>query len=283
MDTPPFDENIRNGLAQLGAKQRELEAYAYQLEQQRMQLEQERAQFAMQQQVPQMPMVNPYAAMQQMPLMQPTAVQPMPAEPQPAAPQQPPPQVEPSDGALSSSTTTEMPKSDAQFLAAAIDQQATQFNAALEQVVTTMNEFGQRLTLLEGGKPSSPTFDEVFDHPEPTTPAAAEPVIEPTPPAKVTDGEDRVERLAQRVEVLADRVERLADVVERLAVNQEKTNLLLEEVVGLLRKQAEPDDDDEAVVLEMPTQVRVGTGVVVKPPAATKTKKKKHKRKKKKR
>jgi len=287
VDTPEINEHINNGLAQIGAKQRELEAYAYQLQQQQLQLDQERAQFAaMQQQMPQQyTMVNPYfGGFQQQPVMQQQVPASSSMTPEPQQAVAPQPQQAPlQQGPVTSSPT---PKSDAQFLAAAMDKQTAQFNAAMETMMTTMNDFGRRLQVLEGGSVPSPSFEEVFE-PTPETVEVPAPVVIDV--AEESNEGDRIDQLSKRVDVLAERVERLADVVEDLVVQQRKTNSLLEEVVGLLRQQVRddvhPDDEAEpAVVLEMPTAAPSVAGDVVTETTPTpKLKKGKSKRKKRKR
>jgi len=286
VDAPEINEHINNGLAQIGAKQRELEAYAYQLQQQQLQLDQERAQFAaMQQQMPQQyAMVNPYfGGFQQQPVMQPQvpASSSMTPEPQQAVapqPQQAPLQQGPV-------TSSPMPKSDAQFLAAAMDQQTAQLNAAMETMMTTMNDFGRRLQVLEGDT-RSPSFEEVFEPTQETVEVPAPIVIDVA--EEGTDG-DRIDRLSKRVDVLAERVERLADIVEDLVVQQCKTNTLLEEVAGLLRQQVHDDVHPKdapgpGVILEMPTAApSVASDVVTETTPTPKLKKGKSKRKKRKR
>jgi|GEM_PF-561230 len=290
MDEQNVNQHIEAGLALFANKQRELQALAAHVEQEKAQL------LAMQQAPMPFPMVNPYLAMggqQQMPFSQQAVPpqQPLPEQSAPAEMQQPVTPQPPHTAAPSPMTTssTSSLEADVRMLARGLDQQAANFNAALERVMSTLNDFSRRLVLLEGGQSSSPTFEEVFDTAPTATiaaeaaPAAVEevaPAPEPPVPAHIVDNDV----LAKRVDLLSINVQRLTKLVDMVLEQQLRTNEHLQELLDFLsaqfgysaREKAEP-----AVVLETPYVASTAADVVDVNPADTAPKKSnKHKKNK---
>jgi len=282
MDEHNVNEQIQAGLALFANKQRELEALAAHIEQEKLQL------VAQQQQTPMsFPMVNPYLAMgaqQQLPFAQPApALQQQPMEQVALA--EPNPQPAPQPPQATPSTSMESLVSDVRMLARGLDEHATKFNAALENVMTTMNDISRRLVLLEGGQTSSPTFDEVIEA-TPQMPAKPEPEPVVDEPSVAVD--DDLE-LAQRVDLLSLNVQQLTKIVDMVLDQQLKTNEYQRELLDFLSAQFGHSPNAEsktepAGALETPYVASTTAAVVDdRSDDAVAKKSKKHKRKKKKR
>ena len=292
MDEHNVNEQIQAGLALFANKQRELEALAAHVEQEKAQV------LALKQQTPMSyPMVNPYLAMsqQQLPYASPAIAQQQvtpemeaPVESQPPAVA--PPMSHPQHPAPSSSSTSSL-EADVHMLARGLDQHAENFNAALESVMSTLNDITRRLVLLEGGQSSPPTFDEVFE----ATSSTQSPVIEPAPQVVVCEpaptpppGVDTV-ALAERVDLLSIHVHKLTKLVDSVLEQQRRTNDLQRDLLEFLGAQFNYDAKERAkpaVVLETPYVASTTADVVNDGAPSTPTsskKSKKHKRKKKKR